>query len=189
VTGIDRDAAEALIGARLSARRRDHSHRVAAEAMVLAGRYGASSEQAEVAGLLHDYCRELTNEETLAAATRFGIPVGPVEARRPRNILHGPVAAATLAELGLDAPIASAIALHTIGAAGMTVLEKCLYLADYCEPARDFPGVDEVRVLAAESLDAAVGAAARRSLLDIVTRGRGVAPGALALYNETHAGT
>jgi HD superfamily phosphohydrolase YqeK len=71
----------------------------------------------------------------------------------------------------------------------MTVLEKCLYLADYCEPARDFPGVDDVRALAVESLDAAVGAAARRSLLDIVTRGRGVVPGALALYNETHAAT
>lgn len=187
MTGIDRAAAEALIAARLSSRRREHSHRVAAEAVALARRYGASPEEAEVAGLLHDYCRELTNEETLAAAARYGIPVGPVEARRPRNILHGPVAAAMLAEQGLDALIASAIARHTVGAAGMTVLEKCLYLADYCEPGRDFPGVDDVRAAAAGSLDAAVGEAARRSLLDIITRGRGVVPGALALYNETHA--
>ena len=70
----------------------------------------------------------------------------------------------------------------------MTVLEKCLYLADYLEPGRDFPGIDEVRALAEKSLDVAVGAAARLSLLDIIGRGRGVVPGALALYNETHAG-
>lgn len=187
MSGIDRTAAEALIATRLSVRRREHSRRVADEAATLARRYGASPEDAEVAGLLHDYCRELSNEEALEAAARYGIPVGPVEARRPRNILHGPLAAAMLAEQGLDSRIASAIARHTIGAAGMTVLEKCLYLADYCEPARHFPGVDDVRALATGSLDAAVGAAARRSLLDIITRGRGVVPGALALYNEMHA--
>lgn len=188
MTGIDREAAEALIEERLSPKRRDHAHRVAAAAVTLARRYGAPDGAAEVAGLLHDYCRELSDEETLVAAERHHIPVGPVEARRPRKILHGPVAAAELAACGLDDEIADAIRLHTVGAAGMTVLEKCLYLADFLEPGRDFPGIDDVRALAETSLDAAVGAAARLSLLDIIGRGRGVVPGALALYNETHAG-
>ncbi|MBE0527708.1 MAG: HD domain-containing protein, partial [Thermoleophilia bacterium] len=102
MTGIDRADAMALIAARLSPRRREHSFRVAAGAVVLAERYGASPEQAEIAGLLHDYCRELANDEILEAAAQYGIPVGPVEARRPKNILHGPVAAAMLAEQGLD---------------------------------------------------------------------------------------
>jgi len=188
VTGIDRTAAEALIAERLSPRRRAHAHRVAAEAATLARRFGASPEAAEVAGLLHDYCREVPDEEILTAAAAHGIPVGPVETRRPRKILHGPVAAAELLDLGLDPEVAAAIRLHTVGDAGMTVLEKCLYLADYLEPDRDFPGIDEVRALAEKSLDAAVGAAVRLSLLDIVGRGRGLVPGALALYNETHAG-
>ena len=187
MTDVDRVAAEELIAARLSPRRRDHAHRVAAEAVVLAERFCVSPEKAEIAGLLHDYCRELSDEETLAAAARYGIPVSPVEARRPKKILHGPVAAAELAELGLDPEVVGAIRLHTVGAAGMTALEKCLYLADYLEPGRDFAGVDEVRVLATTSLDRALGAAARLSLLDIIGRGRGVVPGALALYNETHA--
>ena len=187
MTDIDRAAAEALIAARLSPRRRDHAHRVAAEAVVLARRFGASPEKAELAGLLHDYCRELSDEETLAAAARYGITVSPVEARRPKKILHGPVAAAELAELGLDPDVAAAIRLHTVGAAGMTALEKCVYLADYLEPGRAFPGVDEVRELATTSLHRALGAAARLSLLDVIGRGRGVVPGALALYNETHA--
>ncbi len=188
MTGIDRAAAERLIAVRLSPRRRDHAHRVAAEAVILAQRFGAPPEKAELAGLLHDYCRELSDAETLAAAARYGIPVSPVEARRPRKILHGPVAAAQLTEQGLDPEVAAAIRSHTVGAAGMTVLEKCVYLADYLEPGRDFPGVDEVREQATTSLDRALGAAARLSLLDIIGRGRGVVPGALALYNETHAG-
>jgi predicted HD superfamily hydrolase involved in NAD metabolism len=186
---MDRARAEALIDDRLSPRRRDHAHRVAAGTVVLAQRFGASEEKAELAGLLHDLCRELPDDETLVAAARYGIPVGPVEARRPRKILHGPVAAAELAELGVDPDVCGAIALHTVGDAGMTVLEKCVYLADYCEPARHFPGVEEVRALAETDLDAALGTAVRLSLLDIVGKGRGVVPGALALYNETHAGT
>ena len=183
---IDRAQAERLIGGRLSERRREHSRRVAADAVELARLYGASPEAAEIAGLLHDYCRELTDAETLAAAARYGIRVGPVEARRPRKILHGPVAAAELAEAGLDADVAAAIARHTTGGPGMTVLEKCLYVADFCEPGRSFDGLDEVRALASTSLDGAVAAAARISLLDLIGRGRGVVPEALALYNETH---
>jgi predicted HD superfamily hydrolase involved in NAD metabolism len=189
VRGMDRAAAEALIAERLTPRRRDHAHRVAAEAVTLAGRFDAPREQAELAGLLHDLCRELPDAEILAAAQRYGIPVGPVEARRPRKILHGPVAAAELARQGVDPAVVRAVALHTVGDAGMTVLDKCVYLADYCEPSRDFPGVDDVRALARTSLDGAVAAAVRLSLLDIIGRGRGVVPAALALYNETHAGT
>ena len=188
MTAMDRGAAEALIFERLSPRRRDHAHRVAAEAVVLARRFGAPVDKAELAGLLHDLCRELPDDETLAAAAKYGIPVGAVEARRPRKILHGPVAAAELAGRGLDPDVVRAIALHTVGDAGMTVLEKCVYLADYCEPSRHFSGVDDVRALAEASLDGAVGAAARLSLLDLIGRGRGVVPGALRLYNETHAG-
>jgi predicted HD superfamily hydrolase involved in NAD metabolism len=184
---IDRVQAELLIARRLSEKRRRHSQRVAAAAAELARRFGAAPAAAELAGLLHDYCRDLTDAETLAAAGRYGLPVGPVEARRPRNILHGPVAAAELAAAGLDADIAGAIARHTTGGPGMTVLEKCVYLADFCEPGRAFPGLDEVRALAGASLDAAVAAAARISLLDLIGRGRGVVPDALALYNETHA--
>lgn len=189
MTGVDLVWAEALVAERLSVRRRDHAHRVAAEAVALAQRFGAAEDKAELAGLLHDLCRELPDAETLDAAARYGILVGPVEARRPKKILHGPVAAAELEARGVDPEVCRAVALHTVGDAGMSVLEKCVYLADYCEPARRFPGVEDVRALALDSLDAAVGAAARLSLLDIIGKARGVVPGALALYNETHAAT
>ena len=54
MTGIGKAEAEALIDERLSPRRRDHAHRVAAEAVVLARRFGGPEEKAELAGLLID---------------------------------------------------------------------------------------------------------------------------------------
>ena len=184
---LERGEAEQLIAGRLSAKRLAHTHRVAAEAVSLARRHGVREDDAELAGLLHDYCRELDEQTILAAARRHHIAVGPVEARRPVGLLHGPVAAAELA--GCVSPhVARAIARHTVGCAGMSPLDKVLYLADFSEPCRDFPGVEDVRAVARASLDAAVHAAVRLSLLDLITLGRGVVPAALALYNEGHAG-
>ena len=41
----------------------------------------------------------------------------------------------------------------------MSVLEKIIFLADYIEPSRDFPGVDELRKTAYQDLNKAVIAA------------------------------
>ena len=183
---IERPDAEALLATRLSPKRLAHTHRVAAEAVTLARRFGVDEHDAELAGLLHDSCREWDAEHILAAAARHGIAVDPVEARRPVGLLHGAVAAAELA--GQVSPqVAQAIARHTVGCAGMSDLDAVLYLADFCEPGRDFPGVDEVRELARHDLRAALAAAVRISLLDLIGLGRGVVPAALALYNESHA--
>jgi predicted HD superfamily hydrolase involved in NAD metabolism len=185
---IDRAEAEVLVAGRLTAARLAHSRRVAVEAAELARLHGAAPAAAELAGMLHDYCRELPDAEILAAAAHYGIPVGPTEARRPVGLLHAPVAAAELAEAGLDAEVAGAIARHTVGGEGMSILEKCVYLADFCEPGREFSGREEIRALARASLDGAVAAAARLSLLSLIGRRRGVVPAALSLYNEYHAG-
>lgn len=183
---IHRAAAERLVAARLSPRRLEHSRRVAAQAAAFARRWGASPAAAELAGLLHDLWREASAEEILVAAARYGIEVGPIEAGRPVGLLHARVAAAELDEAGLDGEVTSAIALHTVGGAGMTVLEKCVYLADFCEPGRDVQGLGMTRSLARSSLDEAVAAAARQTLLDLIGRGRPVVPAALELYNESH---
>ena len=183
---ITRAEAERLIAARLSPRRVAHAQRVAALAAEYARRWGASPAAAELAGLLHDLRREASAEDLLAAARRYGVAVGPIEERRAVGLLHGPVAAAELRAAGLDAELADAIARHTVGGPGMTTLEKCVYLADYAEPGRVIEGLDEVRRLALQSLDAAVAAAARQTLLYLIQAGRPVVPAALELYNELH---
>jgi predicted HD superfamily hydrolase involved in NAD metabolism len=187
---IGHDAADALVAAHLGAARLEHSRSVAREAAALARRFGVDPGRAEIAGLLHDYAREEPAVELLTEARRLHIAVGPVQARRPVSLLHAPVGAAQLLEQGLvDAETAGAIARHTVGGGGMTPLQKCLYLADFCEPGREFEGLSEVRELALTSLDEAVAAAARISLLDLIGRGCGVVLDALALYNEGHGGS
>jgi predicted HD superfamily hydrolase involved in NAD metabolism len=183
---MQRATAELLAQARLSPPRLEHSRRVAAQAAAFARRWGASPEAAELAGLLHDLSREASADEILAAASRYGIEVGPIEARRPVGLLHAQVAAAELEEAGLDGEVTAAIARHTVGGAGMTVLEKCVYLADYCEPGRDVQGLEEIRRLGQSSLDEAVAVAARQTLLDLIVRRRPVVPEALELYNECY---
>ena len=49
-----------------------------------------------------------------------------------------------------------AIRSHTTGKANMNTLEKILYVADYMEPNRDFPGVERLRELAWSDLDGAL---------------------------------
>ena len=54
----------------------------------------------------------------------------------------------------MDDAVYEAIKWHTTGKANMTLLEKVIYLADYIEPSRDFPGVDALRRKVYEDLDA-----------------------------------
>jgi predicted HD superfamily hydrolase involved in NAD metabolism len=169
---------------RLGRRRLEHSRRVADLAAHYAALHGAVVDEARVVGWLHDICRDLSEVEILRAAERLGVAVGPLERGHPVGLLHAPVAARELRAAGLDERLARAIELHTVGAAGMDALARCLYLADFCEPEREFDGLGQVRRLAETSLDEAVAAAARLTLLDVIERERGVHPGALSLYNE-----
>ena len=54
----------------------------------------------------------------------------------------------------------------------MTLLEKIIYLADYIEPTRDFPGVDRLRALAYEDIDRAMLLGLEMSLVEIRARGK-----------------
>ena len=54
---------------------------------------------------------------------------------------------------------------------GMTLLEKIIYMADYIEPTRDFPGVDELRRATYEDLDAAMILGLEMSLEELREKG------------------
>ena len=55
-----------------------------------------------------------------------------------------------------DNEVLEAIRVHTTGKVHMSKLDKVIFLADYIEPNRDFPGVDELRKVADQNLDKAV---------------------------------
>ena len=123
------------------------------EAIRLAERYGADVEKARVAALLHDCTKRLDMEEQLALCRQYGIRLDALE-QQALKLLHAKTGAAIARDVfGVDDEIYQAIWWHTTGHAGMTLLEKIMYLADYIEPSRDFPGVDKLRAVCYKDLD------------------------------------
>ena len=123
------------------------------EAIRLAERYGADVEKARVAALLHDCTKKLNMPTQLALCGQYGIALDELE-QKALKLLHSKTGAAIARDVfGVDDEIYSAIWYHTTGHADMTKLEKIIYLADYIEPSRDFPGVDTLRKVCYEDLD------------------------------------
>ena len=123
------------------------------EAVRLAERYGADVEKARVAALLHDCTKRLSMEEQLALCHAYGIKLDELE-QNALKLLHSKTGAAIARDVfDVDDEIYHAIWYHTTGHAGMTLLEKIIYLADYIEPTRDFPGVDALREACYEDLN------------------------------------
>lgn len=137
----------------LKRRRIPHVLGTEQEAIRLAERYGADVEKARRAALLHDCTKKLEMDEQLALCRRYGIELDELE-QKALKLLHAKTGAAVAWDVfGVDDEIYSAIRWHTTGHANMTLLEKIIYLADYIEPSRDFPGVDRLRSVCYEDLD------------------------------------
>ena len=106
-----------------------------------------------LAALLHDCTKKLSMEEQLALCEQYGIALDALE-KKALKLLHAKTGAALARDVfGVDDEIYNAILWHTTGKPDMTVLEKVIYLADFIEPTRDFPGVDALRRTVWEDLD------------------------------------
>ncbi len=99
-------------------------------------------------------------------------------------LLHARVAAAEAGARGFSPGVVEAVRRHTLGGAGMSVLDECVFVADAVAPGRTWKGVGGVRRRATESLDAAVLELAERDLARLRKRGREPHPAMLALIEE-----
>lgn len=141
----------------LKPKRYEHVLRVEAKALELAEIYDYKDlEAVSIAALMHDYCKQFASESMLELARQME----PADWLPTAGdfIWHG-LAAAQLAQQLYDIKddeIIQAIAEHTIGAAEMSRLSQIIFVADYIEDGRDFPGVKEARRLAKKSLEEAV---------------------------------
>ncbi|MDI3281288.1 MAG: bis(5'-nucleosyl)-tetraphosphatase (symmetrical) YqeK [Bacillota bacterium] len=170
---------------RMLPRRFQHARRVAEAAGELALRFGANKEKAELAGALHDLARDEPPALLLQKAEAFGIVIDEISRLEP-VLLHGPVGAEEARrELGVaDEEVLRAIRLHTTGGPEMTRLDEVVFLADYIEPGRRFPGAVELRrLVAAGALEAALWEAARLTLQYVLGEGRPLHPATAEVYN------
>jgi len=150
------------------------------EAVRLAERYGADVEKARVAALLHDCTKKLEMDEQKVLCARYDIELDPLE-QTALKLLHAKTGAAVARDVfGVDDEIYTAIWWHTTGHARMTLLEKIIYLADYIEPSRDFPGVDKLRKVCYDSLDAGLALGLEMTVQEMKERGNPVHSATLA---------
>lgn len=156
----------------VKAKRLPHIRGTEQAAVELALRWGADMEKMRRAAILHDCTKYLSKEEHLAICERCGIELDDLE-RSAEKLLHSKSGAALAREMfGQDEEIFTAILYHTTGRGDMTLAEKILYLADYMEPCRNFPEVEEMRRLAQLDLDQAVLMGVRLSIQEMMDRNR-----------------
>lgn len=163
-----------------------HSVRVMEEAIKLAKIFNCDIEKAATAGLIHD-CGKIEDEgeyELLKKSYDFDIIQSDIYIDNSA-LIHG-VLGSEIARHEFqidDIDIINAIRYHTTGRPNMTLLEKIIYISDYIEPGRKFPGVDEIRKLAYKNLDKALLKAMDKSIKYLIDKGLYIHPYTLNARN------
>ncbi|MFA5161724.1 MAG: bis(5'-nucleosyl)-tetraphosphatase (symmetrical) YqeK [Elusimicrobiales bacterium] len=172
--------------------RYEHTRCTAALATRLAERHGVPADAAALAGLLHDagkrdipwmlrYCRKYgVLKNTLLRET----------ALRQPGMLHSHISAdVARRSFGVrDADILSAIENHTLGRAGMSLLEKIVFVSDAASEDRGFGHAGRLRALALRDIDAALLETARIKLAWVIKTGKWLCPKGIELWNSLTGG-
>ena len=142
---------------RLSDYRFKHAVNVSKEAVRLAIKYGGDVEKAELAGLLHDVMKDAGKKEQLALIEKYGVRLNEVEQNAPKlwHAIAGAVYVRKVLKIR-DKDIVNAVRYHTTARAGMSLLEKIVYIADYTSEERDYKGVEKMRKASNVSLEYAM---------------------------------
>lgn len=156
-------------------------------AVELARRWGANETDAGRAGLLHDITKALDGPLQLTLCAAYGRMLDDFSRKYPKT-LHALTGSLVAREIfGENEAVVSAIESHTTGKADMNLLETIIYVADYMEPNRDFPGVEKLRELAFSDIRAALKLGLEMTLEHLAEQGGEVSPAsreALAFLNE-----
>ena len=156
----------------LDKRRVPHVRGCEEEAVKLAARWSGEQDLAAAAAILHDCTKNKMEKQHLSLMQKYGIDCDEALLAAP-PLYHAVTGAAVAGEeFSMPEEICSAIRWHNTGKPNMTLLEKIIYLADFIEPTRDFPGVKRLRKLAYEDLDAALALGLSMSIGEVLSKGR-----------------
>ena len=145
-------------------------------AAALAERWGVNVTDAARAGMLHDITKALDGPLQLTLCREYGTILDDFSMQYPKT-LHA-LTGALVAEriFGENEAVVAAIRSHTTGKADMNLLEMIIYVADYMEPNRDFPGVERLRELAFTDIHAALKLGLEYTLEHLKKQGAEVSP-------------
>lgn len=179
-----RDELVAKLKNALTDSRFQHVLRVEQTAMDLAERNGVDVEKASIGGLVHDYAKQRPDKDFIEAIKTYHLD--PELLNYGNAIWHGVVGWLFVkTELQItDIDILNAVRYHTVGHQFMTPLEQIVYMADYIEPGRNFPGVDEARKITFDNLQAGVAYQTKQTLSYLVAHNKPVFPQTIVTYNS-----
>ena len=163
---------KSVLKSRMNEHRYAHSLNVAERAVFLAEKYGADKEKAEFAGLIHDICKGIPNEEQLAIIKNAGVELDEDTLKSPA--LWHSIAGAVYSEHELcvtDEDVLNAVRYHTSGRGNMSILEKVVYMADLTSSERNYPDAEYTRNLTDYSLDEGIAYGVRWIAGDLERRG------------------
>lgn len=145
-------------------------------AVDLARHWGADETDAARAGILHDITKAIDGPLQLTLCEAYGKILSDFSKKYPKTLhaLTGSLVAERI--FGENEAVVSAIESHTTGKANMNLLEKIVYIADYIEPNRTIPGVEELRHLAFTDMDAALKRGLEMTLEHLARQGAEVSP-------------
>ena len=145
-------------------------------AVELAKRWGADVTDAARAGILHDITKALDGPLQLTLCEAYGKILSDFSRKYPKTLhaLTGSLVAERI--FGENEAVVSAIRYHTTVKAGMNLLETIVYVADYMEPNRDFPGVEKLRALAFTDLPSALKLGLEMTMEHLKKQGSEVSP-------------
>ena len=178
--------AEEYVEEHLSGRLLEHTRSCVESARKLGLRFGLDEKQkALTAAYLHDIAKVLPNDKRAELARKLGMSDDEI-ASYPIAVLHGPLAALVAQDrLGIDDPEPlQAIAAHSCGCAKMSEIAKVVFVADYIEETRVYPGADELRSHGDVTLDDLTIAVLRRKLNYLIEENKDIDPRAIELWNE-----
>jgi len=173
---MNREPLKESVRSQMPAARWQHTLGVVETSIRLAARYGADPDKAELAAILHDCCKSWPVDRQAAVIREHALSEDVLQ--YDKELWHA-IAGAWVAEkeYGVNDPeVLDAIRYHTTGRAGMTLLEKVVCLADYIEPGRDFPAVNNIRELAEHSLEKALVAGFDSTIHFLLDRGKKIYP-------------
>ncbi len=174
-----------FINENLSNKRFVHSVNVANTAKRLAKIHNSDPKAAFTAGLAHDMLKEMPYDFLLQLVIKSGI-LPLYVAKRETAVLHSFAAFQYLKDEGynLSFDALNAVAYHCTGRAGMSVLEKIVYVADFTSEDRDFKAAKVARELSLKSLDKAMAMVLKKSLKGLVKSKSTICPLTIDAYNE-----
>lgn len=174
-----------LIRQKMGDYRFTHSVNVADEAVALAKIYGCDEELAYTAGILHDVTKEFPKDEQLQIIADGGIILDSVQKNAPKlwHSISGSVYVRDY--LGIkNNDIINAVRYHTTGRAGMSLLEKIIYIADFTSAERSYKDVDIMRELSRKTLEDAMLFSCKFTIGNLSSKELAIHPDQLDCYNE-----